>query len=77
MSSWEIALWIFWILWGLLAGFGLWLMRAMDQDHLYEDEDIHWRSDQETVWTGYAIIYGWLLYSVLWLGYNIFFKHGG
>ena len=72
MSNWEIALWTLWILWGLLTGFGLWLMYRMDQDDRYEDADIHWRADQETVWTGHAIIYGWIAYSIVLLSLNIY-----
>lgn len=72
MTGWEISLWILWILWGLLTGFGLWLMHRMDQEDKYEDPDIHWRVDREAVWTGYAIIYGWFAFSVIWIGINLY-----
>ena len=74
MSAWEIALWIIWILWGVLAGFGLWLMIQMDKDDEFEDDSHHWRSDAEFVWTGYAIIYGWLVFSLIWVGINAYWR---
>lgn len=70
MQWWEIVLWTLWVFWGCLAGFGLWLMRRMDIDDEFELPEDHWRADREFTVGGYAIIYGWILFSIIWVGWN-------
>ena len=74
MTTWEWIVWIIWILWGILTGFGLWIIVQMDKDDEFEDDSHHWRQDREMVLTGQVIIYGWVIFSVIWIGINAYWR---
>jgi ABC-type Fe3+ transport system permease subunit len=71
MSTWEIIVWMVWIIWGLLAALGIWIMHYMDKEDRYELPEDHWRrQSREATITGQVIIWGWVVFSVLWIGFQ-------